>query len=79
MQGRGCRGRSLLESINYCKQVLKAVGPEANNSMRVFGMPGVGHCTGGPGCDRFDMIGVIDQWVVNSKAPERIVATKTTG
>ncbi len=72
-------GSSPLESINYYKEVLKAVGSEANDSMRVFGMPGVGHCSGGAGCDRFDMLGVIDQWVENGKAPERIVATKTTG
>ncbi len=71
-------GSSPLESINYYKDVVKAVGAEAKSSMRVFGMPGVGHCSGGSGCDRFDMLNVIDQWVENGKAPERIVATKTT-
>lgn len=71
-------GSSPLESIHYYNAVLKTVGAEANGSMRVFGMPGVGHCSGGNGCDRFDMLGVIDQWVENGKAPERIVATKTT-
>jgi feruloyl esterase len=71
-------GSSPLESFNYYKEVLKAVGPEANDSMRVFGMPGVGHCSGGSGCDRFDMLGTIDKWVQGGEAPERIVATKST-
>ena len=71
-------GSSPQESIDYYKQVLKAVGPQAEHSMRVFGMPGMGHCSGGPGCDRFNMLGVIDDWVENGNAPERIVATKVT-
>jgi feruloyl esterase len=69
-------GSSPLESIKYYKAVLKSVGPEARSSMRVFGMPGVGHCSGGDGCDRFDMLGTIDQWVGGGEAPERIVASK---
>ena len=43
---------------------------------RLFMMPGVAHCAGGPGPDRVDWYSVIDDWVEKGKAPERIVATK---
>jgi feruloyl esterase len=70
---------SPVESINYYKDVVKTVGPAAQDSMRVFGMPGVGHCAGGDGCDQFDKLGVIDTWVENGKAPDRIEASKSDG
>ena len=43
---------------------------------RLFMMPGVAHCQGGPGPDRVDWYSVIDNWVEKGAAPERIVATK---
>jgi feruloyl esterase len=55
------------------------VGPEARNSIRVFAMPGVGHCQGGGGCDTFDKLAVIDRWVESGKAPDRIDASKFSG
>jgi feruloyl esterase len=71
-------GSSPVESFNYYKAVLQAVGPQTSDSMRVFAMPGMGHCSGGPGCDTFDKLAVIDQWVETGKAPDRIVASKVT-
>ena len=66
------------ETLKFYKDVLKTVGPEANNSIRVFNMPGMAHCSGGAGCDTFDKLGVIDKWVSGGPAPERIVATQST-
>jgi feruloyl esterase len=71
-------GSSPVESFNYYKKVLQAVGPQASDSMRVFAIPGMGHCSGGPGCDTFDKLAVIDQWVQTGTAPDRIVASKVT-
>jgi feruloyl esterase len=71
-------GNSPEESINYYRAVLQTVGPQAGNSMRVFGIPGMGHCSGGAGCDSFDKLAVIDQWIETGKAPERIVASKSS-
>jgi feruloyl esterase len=69
-------GSSPVESFNYHKAVLRAVGPRARDSMRVFGVPGMGHCSGGPGCDTFDKLSAIDRWVETGEAPDRIVASK---
>ena len=71
-------GSSPVESFNYHKAVLQAVGSQANDSMRVFAIPGMGHCSGGPGCDTFDKLAAIDQWVETGRAPDSIVASKVT-
>ena len=49
---------------------------ERADYVRMFMMPGVLHCAGGPGPDRVDWAAVIDDWVEKGAAPERIVATK---
>jgi len=70
-------GSSPIESIDYYNAVLKTVGTnEAANSIRLFNVPGMGHCMGGAGCDTFDKLGALDQWVQTGQAPDRIVASK---
>jgi feruloyl esterase len=34
------------------------------------------HCGGGEGCDTFNRLGTIDQWVTKAKVPKRILADK---
>ena len=43
---------------------------------RLFMAPGMGHCAGGPGPDRFDALTALEQWVEEGRAPERIVASR---
>jgi len=70
-------GASPLQSVKYMKAVEETVGAEqAQRSMRLFTMPGVGHCGGGTGCDTFDKLAELDRWVESGNAPERIVASK---
>jgi feruloyl esterase len=70
-------GSSPMESVDYYNAVLKTVGAgEAENSIRLFNVPGMGHCMGGEGCDTFDKLGALDQWAETGKAPDRIVASK---
>jgi feruloyl esterase len=73
-------GISPLQSVSYLHSVKKTVGVEqTENSMRLFAMPGMGHCMGGTGCDTFDKLAELDHWVESGKAPERIVASKLQG
>ena len=44
-------------STIYYANVLKTVGPSAEQSIALFMMPGVYHCAGGPGPDNFDRMG----------------------
>ena len=45
-------------------------------SARLFMVPGMYHCSRGPGPNVFDALGALEQWVENGVEPERIVATK---
>ena len=48
---------------------------ETQKSARLFLIPGMGHCGGGPGADTFDAIGTLDQWVDRGVAPDKIIAS----
>jgi feruloyl esterase len=50
-------------------------GAEVRESVRLFLVPGMGHCGGGLSTDRFDMIDAIVAWVEEGRAPDRIIAT----
>lgn len=52
---------------------------QASEWMRLFMVPGMGHCSSGEGPDSFDKIGAMEEWVEQGKAPARIVATHHTG
>jgi feruloyl esterase len=47
--------------------------------LRLFMMPGMGHCGGGDGPDKADFMSAIAAWVEQGKAPERIIARKEVG
>jgi feruloyl esterase len=63
-------------TINYYKSVVATIGglEKAENSVRLFMEPGVGHCGGGDGPFAFDDIGTLEQWIEQGKVPDRIVA-----
>lgn len=64
---------------DFYTTVLKNAGKSKKNSVRLFRVPGMGHCGGGSGCDTFEKLGTIDQWVVTGKAPGQILSSKVTG
>jgi Tannase and feruloyl esterase len=83
-------GISPLNSVNYYNSVVAAVGGQsADQSLRLYMVPGMQHCGGGPGATAFgqgedaprsdpehDIFAAIVQWVEDGKAPSAIVATK---
>lgn len=64
------------ELIDYYQSLLRDSGKAARASARLFLIPGMGHCYGGAGCDTFDKLATIDNWVEHGVAPQRIVASK---
>lgn len=44
--------------------------------LRMYVAPGVSHCGGGEGPDKFDMLGTLEDWVERARMPDRIIATK---
>jgi feruloyl esterase len=67
-------------TIDFYKSAVDVDGDSAHasESIRLFMIPGMGHCSGGEGPDTFDKIGVMEQWVEHGKAPAEIVASHRT-
>ena len=64
-----------LGSVEYFKAVLKTTGESRRGtSIQLYMLPGVNHCEGGEGPDRFDAVAALDAWVATGRAPRQIVA-----
>jgi feruloyl esterase len=67
-------------SVEYYTKVVKTTGgaAKASNSIRLFMLPGVGHCAGGDGPSTFDSTSALDLWRDKGTAPDSIVASRIT-
>ena len=66
---------SVNDTIRWYEGVNVASDGRAADFARLFVVPGMGHCLGGPATDRFDALTAVVDWVENGVVPERIVAT----
>jgi feruloyl esterase len=41
----------------------------------MYFVPGMQHCSGGEGCDHFDKLGAITEWVSTGRPPARILSS----
>lgn len=64
------------DSINYYNLVSAREGAATQKFLRLFMVPGMGHCNGGPGPNSFDSVAALAAWVEQGTAPAEIVATK---
>jgi hypothetical protein len=72
---------SALDTVDYYERMTRANGgaPVVAGWSRLFLVPGMGHCGGGPAAlDSFDMLGAVVDWVENQKPPEAIPAAGRT-
>jgi feruloyl esterase len=78
------------ESINYYKSVVAAAtraGGQGRRSAveqtrtyyRLFLVPGMSHCSGGPGLNTFDGFPALENWVEKDIPPDSIVAARVDG
>jgi Tannase and feruloyl esterase len=83
---------SPLNTVNYYNDVMSKMGArETEVFARLYMVPGMQHCGGGPGTDRFGQFGegtrdaqhnielALEEWVEKGSAPRAIVATKYEG
>jgi feruloyl esterase len=82
-----------VNSINYFQSVVAKMGQrDAASFVRLYMVPGMQHCGGGPGPNNFgafvsatpsdaqhDMSVAIERWVEQGVAPDQIIATKRQG
>jgi feruloyl esterase len=66
-------------SVMYYSEVVSGLGGAArtSNSIRLFMLPGVGHCGGGDGPSTFDSLGALDKWRDQGAAPDSILASRS--
>ena len=62
--------------VNYYEQALAKNGPSTPEFFRLFMVPGMAHCSGGIGCDQFDAMTAIINWVEKGEAPDSILAKR---
>jgi feruloyl esterase len=66
---------SLHDSIAWWKGVDAAEQGTAAGFVRLFNVPGMAHCAGGPATDQFDAFAAVVAWVERGTPPDRILAT----
>ncbi|MEO6360930.1 MAG: tannase/feruloyl esterase family alpha/beta hydrolase [Sphingomicrobium sp.] len=63
------------DTIRWRNEVDARYHHKADGFVRLFPVPGMAHCGGGPATDRFDAFSALTAWVEKHKAPEFIPAT----
>ena len=64
---------SPLDTIAYVKALRERYGAEADKLERLFLIPGMNHCAGGPATDDYDAVSALDAWVETGTAPETLI------
>jgi feruloyl esterase len=62
-------------TVLYYESVRQEMGPDQAEWMRLFMVPGMAHCGGGPGPNTFDSIGALEQWRERNVAPAQIMGS----
>lgn len=66
-------------SVDWFERVQAAYAAQGMDAgadlARLYLVPGMNHCSGGPATDTFDALGALVAWVEEGRAPEAIVAT----
>ena len=63
--------------VDYYRNVEAAIGAATTRrAVRLYMVPGMIECNGGPGTDTFDMLGVMRGWVERGEAPSQVIASR---
>ena len=66
---------SINDTIAWRDDVDSRYHGDADSTVRVFPVPGMNHCGGGPATGRYDAFAALVNWVEKGNAPQAIVAT----
>ncbi|HEY6455499.1 MAG TPA: tannase/feruloyl esterase family alpha/beta hydrolase [Steroidobacteraceae bacterium] len=72
--GLSDQGLSPLDTVSWYEHLAPSSPGAVRDWARLFLVPGMTHCAGGPATDQFDTLTAIVDWVEKGQAPERIVA-----
>ena len=66
---------SVNDTLHWADRLQANLGlAKAGQVARVFPVPGMGHCQGGPATDQVDALGALVDWVEKGQAPDRLIA-----
>jgi poly(3-hydroxybutyrate) depolymerase len=66
---------SVNDTVRWWNDVNRESKGAAPDVARLFAVPGMNHCAGGPSTDQYNAFGALVGWVEKGAAPDRIVAT----
>ena len=66
---------SLNDTLRWYREVDARSKGRAASFVRVFPVPGMCHCGGGPATDTYDAFGALVKWVETGTAPDQMIAT----
>ena len=66
-------------SINLYTNIVQKTGSKSENWIKLYMIPGMGHCQGGNGTDQFNKVAVLERWRESNSAPDSIIAAHVTG
>jgi len=67
---------SPLNTVNYYASVLAKMGSSQQDWLRLFMVPGMTHCGGGPGPAQVNWIAALERWRESGIAPDRLIASR---
>jgi feruloyl esterase len=67
---------SAFNTISYYESVLKHMGPNQDNWLRLFMVPGMAHCGGGTGPNQFNALAALERWREQNEPPKSIIAAR---
>ena len=70
---------SLNDTLTWYREVNQLERGTASSFVRVFPVPGMAHCAGGPATDQFNAFDALVDWVEKGTAPDRILAKAGPG
>jgi len=65
---------SINDTIAWWEELNARYSGKAADTARVFPVPGMAHCQGGPATDQYDAFGAVVRWVEEGEAPRSIPA-----
>lgn len=77
--GWGDQNVAPMSSVEYYEHLVAAMGQhQVDDSVRVYMVPGMGHCGGGEGPNVFDTVTALENWREHGVAPKEIIASQIT-
>lgn len=69
---------SAMNTIAYYESVRKKMGPNQDDWLRLFLVPGMAHCGGGTGPNQFHALAALERWREQNEPPTSITAVRVS-